>query len=298
MLLSAELRARLERLSMSSRRRVSAQWSGRHSSRHKGESLDFADYREYVPGDDFRRIDHNLWARLGVLLVRQFEAEEELPLRIVVDTSASMGFYRKLEVARVLAAMMTYVGLAGGDRVQLVAVPGGQAVGALTVQGERSVLMGPAARHLSRWPYLESWLERLTAAGTAPLAPALRRLAGEGPHRGSVVLLSDLLTADWRPGIDGLGIGTGGVVLHILGEEELDPQLAGDLRLRDSETGSEVEVSTSEETMRRYRATLEEFALEASRRARRAGLDYVLVPARDGATEQVLSALARARAVT
>ena len=73
MLLEAELRGRLERLSLRSRRRVMAQWSGRHSSRHKGESLDFADYREYVPGDDFRRIDHNLWARLGVLLVRQFE---------------------------------------------------------------------------------------------------------------------------------------------------------------------------------------------------------------------------------
>ena len=80
-----------------------AQWSGRHSSRHKGESLDFADYREYVPGDDFRRIDHNLWARLGVLLVRQFEAEEELPLKVVIDTSASMGFYGKLETARTLA---------------------------------------------------------------------------------------------------------------------------------------------------------------------------------------------------
>ena len=107
MLLDAELRGRLERLSLQSRRRVTAQWSGRHSSRHKGESLDFADYREYVPGDDFRRIDHNLWARLGVLLVRQFEAEEELPLKVVVDTSASMGFYRKLETAQRLAAMMS-----------------------------------------------------------------------------------------------------------------------------------------------------------------------------------------------
>ena len=120
--LTAELRGRLERLSLRSRRRVTAQWSGRHSSRHKGESLDFADYREYVPGDDFRRIDHNLWARLGVLLVRQFEAEEELPLKVVIDTSASMGFYRKLEVGKVLAGMMAYLGLAGGDRVQVYRV--------------------------------------------------------------------------------------------------------------------------------------------------------------------------------
>jgi uncharacterized protein (DUF58 family) len=288
MLLEAELRGRLERLSLRSRRRVTAQWSGRHSSRHKGESLDFADYREYVPGDDFRRIDHNLWARLGVLLVRQFEAEEELPLKVVVDTSASMGFYRKLETARVLAAMMAYLGLAGGDRVQLIGVPG---------PTEKPIRLGPAGRHLSRWPHLEAWLESLTAEGTMPLAPALRRLAGEGPNRGSIILLSDLMTSDWQSAIDGLGIGAGGVVLHVLGQEELDPQMAGDLRLADAETGSEIPVSTSEETMRRYRTALERFAQEAAGRARRAGLDYVLVPALDGAADQVLGALARAEAL-
>ncbi len=288
MLLEAELRGRLERLSLRSRRRVTAQWSGRHSSRHKGESLDFADYREYVPGDDFRRIDHNLWARLGVLLVRQFEAEEELPLKVVVDTSASMGFYHKLETARVLAAMMAYLGLAGGDRVQLIGIPG---------PTEKPIRLGPAGRHLSRWPHLESWLESLTAEGTMPLAPALRRLAGEGPNRGSIILLSDLMTPDWQSAIDGLGIGAGGVVLHILGQEELDPQMAGDLRLADAETGSEIPVSTSEETMRRYRCALERFAQEAAGRARRAGLDYVLVPALDGAADQVLGALAGAQAL-
>jgi uncharacterized protein (DUF58 family) len=288
MLLDAELRGRLERLSLQSRRRVTAQWSGRHSSRHKGESLDFADYREYVPGDDFRRIDHNLWARLGVLLVRQFEAEEELPLKVVVDTSASMGFYRKLETARRLAAMMTYLGLAGGDRVQLVGIPG---------PSQQPIRLGPAGRHLSRWPHLESWLESLTAEGALPLGPAMRRLAGEGPNRGSIILLSDLMTPDWRSAVDGLGVGAGGVVLHILGQEELDPQLAGDLRLADAETGSEVPVSTSEETMRRYRAALEGFAQEAAGRARRSGLDYVLVPAGDDAAEQVLAALARAEAL-
>ena len=285
MLLEAELRGRLERLSLQSRRRVTAQWSGRHSSRHKGESLDFADYREYVPGDDFRRIDHNLWARLGVLLVRQFEAEEELPLKVVVDTSASMGFYQKLDTARVLAAMMAYLGLAGGDRVQLIGVPG---------PVEKPIRLGPAGRHLSRWPHLEAWLESLTAAGSIPLAPALRRLAGEGPNRGSIVLLSDLMTPDWQSAIDGLGVGVGGVVLHVLGQEELDPQIAGDLRLADAETGVETPVSTSEETMRRYRAALERFAQEAAGRARRAGLDYVLVPAVAGAPAQVLGALARA----
>jgi uncharacterized protein (DUF58 family) len=209
-------------------------------------------------------------------------------LKVVVDTSASMGFYRKLETARVLAAMMAYLGLAGGDRVQLIGVPG---------PTEKPIRLGPAGRHLSRWPHLEAWLESLTAEGTMPLAPALRRLAGEGPNRGSIILLSDLMTSDWQSAIDGLGIGAGGVVLHVLGQEELDPQMAGDLRLADAETGSEIPVSTSEETMRRYRTALERFAQEAAGRARRAGLDYVLVPALDGAADQVLGALARAEAL-
>jgi hypothetical protein len=162
---------------------------------------------------------------------------------------------------------------------------------------EKPIRLGPAGRHLSRWPHLESWLESLTAEGTAPMAPALRRLAGEGPNRGSIILLSDLMTPDWRSAIDGLGIGAGGVVLHVLGEEELDPQLAGDLRLADAETGSEIPVSTSEETLRRYRTALERFAQEAAGRARRAGLDYVLVPAVDGAADQVLGALAKTEAL-
>lgn len=288
MILTPELRARLERLSVQSRRRVSAQWAGRHSSRHKGESLDFADYREYVPGDDFRRIDHNLWARLGVLLVRQFEAEEELPLKVVLDTSKSMSFFSKFEVARVLAAMLAYLGLAGGDRVQLFAVPGDEG---------NAVRLGPVGRHLSQWPRLELWLESLQPTGRGSLASAVRRLSGEGTVRGSLILVSDLLTPDWQPALDGPAVGSGGVVLHVLGQEELSPDLAGDLRLADSESGGELEVSTSEDTMHRYREALERFALEASGRARRSGLDYVLVPALPGAPDQVLAALARAEAV-
>lgn len=286
MLLPAELRGRLERLSLVTRRRVIAQWAGRHSSRHKGESLDFADYRQYVPGDDYRRIDHNLWARLGVLLVRQFEAEEELPLRVVLDASASMGFYRKLEVGKVLAGMITYLGLAGGDRVSVYALGGGQ-----------SLQIGPVGRHLSRWPQLEKWLEGIAPGGGGDFAPTLRKLAGEGVSRGALILVSDLLSPDYGPALDGLGVGAGGVVLHVLSEEELNPGLAGDLRLADSESGSEVEVSTSEDAMRRYRLALEEFASEAAARSRRAGLDYVLVPAVDDAPMQVLAALSRAEAL-
>ncbi len=271
MLLEAEVRARLERLRMHSRRRVRALWSGANPSVRKGESLDFADYREYVPGDDFRRIDHQLWARLGVLLVRQFEAEEELPIRVVVDVSRSMGFYGKFGTARRVAAVVTYLGLSGGDRVQLYSIPGA---------GDRPLEVGPVGRHLSAWPRLETWLETAQlSVGGAEMSPAVRQLAGSGVLRGSLILVSDLLNEDWGSALDGLRVAGGGVVLHVLGAEELDPQLAGDLDLVDTETGQKLPLSTSGATMNRYRQVLEEFVTGAQGRARRSGLDYVLIPA-------------------
>lgn len=281
MLLEPRFRARLERLALGVKGRVSAQWAGRHSSTRLGESLDFADYRPYQPGDDYRRIDHNLRARLGVVMIRQFEAEQELPLEVVVDLSASMSIHGKEASARRLAATVAYMGLASGDRVRVWAVPG---------DGGRSEVCGPSGRHLSAWPRIESWLEARPVAGTGSLRNVGRRLAGSG---GSVVLVSDLMMEEWRDVIDGLAPTAGGLVLHLLGGEELNPTLAGDLELVDIESGAKVPVSTTEDVLRRYRRSLEEFATEAARRSRRAGLDYLLVQAGVGAEERALDGLAR-----
>lgn len=285
MLLEPRLRARLERLALGVRGRVSAQWAGRHSSKRLGESLDFADYRPYQPGDDYRRIDHNLRARLGVVMVRQFEAEQELPIEIVVDLSASMGLHGKERSARTLAAMVTYMGLAAGDRVRLWAIPG---------EGTRSEIQGPSGRHLSAWPLMEAWLEGRPVGGAGTLRNVGRRLSGSG---GSVVLVSDLLMEGWEDVIDGLVSTAGGLVLHLLAPEELDPSLTGDLDLIDVESDARVPVSTSEEVLAEYRLVLEKFASEAARRSRRAGLDYLLVESGHGAPERALEGLARREVV-
>lgn len=282
MLLSPDLRSRLDRLSLSTRGRVQALWAGGHASVRKGESLDFADYRPYVPGDDFRKIDHNLWARLGQVLIRQYEAEEELPLRLVLDASASMSLYGKHDTAVRLAAVVAYLTLAGGDRVQPSVTPG---------RDGRPVLIGPAGRHASAWPRMEQWLEALVPAGEAPLTPAVRSLIGGSPTRGPVVLISDLFDDEWERALDSLSVGAGGIVLHVLGTEELEPDISGDLRLRDVETGNQIDVSTSADTLSTYRSTLETFVADAAGRARRAGLDYLLVEARPDAPDRALAAL-------
>lgn len=288
MLLSPELRARLERLSLHTRSRVRGKWAGRHASKQLGESIDFADYREYVPGDDFRRIDHNLRARLGVVMVRLFEAEDELPLRLVIDSSASMGFGAKFRVAQELAAVMSFLALAGGDRVYPVQVPGSDG---------RSFTTGPPSRHLSGWPVLESWLERLTPSGVGALTPAVHSLVGNATIRGPIVLISDLLDDAWEKSIDAMGTMGSGTVLQVLAPDELEPDLSGDLRLIDSESGRAVDLSTSSDALASYRTARDTFLAGAASRARRAGLEYVLVLAEPGAAERTLSALARAQAV-
>lgn len=285
MLLEPRFRARLERLSLGVQGRVRAQWAGRHSSSRLGESLDFADYRPYQPGDDYRRIDHNLRARLGVLMIRQFEAEQELPIEVVLDLSGSMGLYGKDHSARRLAAMVAYMGLAAGDRVRVWAIPGDDG---------RAEIMGPTGRHLSAWPRIEAWLEGRPVTGAGTLRHVGRRLAGSG---GSVVLVSDLMVEEWSDVLDGLVTTAGGLVLHLLAPEELSPTLAGDLDLIDVETGARVPVSTTEDVLLRYRQGVEAFATAAARRSRRAGLDYLLVESGPGAEERALEGLARREVV-
>lgn len=288
MLLEPEFRARLERLALVSKGRVRGMWAGGHASTQRGESLDFADYREYTPGDDFRRIDHSLWARLGVVLVRLFEAEDELPLRLVLDRSASMDFGSKLDTARRLAAMIGFLGLAGGDRVVPFCSP-----------GENGAPFGtrPSLRHLGGWPSLEHWIESPPAEGAANLDAIARYLAGNATTRGPSVIISDFLGEGAVASLDTFGFSGGGTVLHVLAPDELDPGFSGDLRLVDSETGKEVNVSTTPDAMQKYRDAVDDFIASLATRARRNGLDYVLVPADVEAHVKVLAELTDGRLV-
>lgn len=288
MLLEPELRDRLDRLSMAAGNRVRSSYTGRHRSKHLGESLDFADYREYVPGDDYRRIDHQLWARLGQVLVRRFEAEEELTVTIILDATASMGMGGKFETARRVAAIVSYLALSSGDRVVPVVIAG---------DGGRPTTRGPIGRHRSAWPTIERWLESIDTAGTTPLAGAIRGVVGPVAGKGAVVVVSDLLDEGWERVLDGAGLGTGGVVAHVLAPDELEPAIVGDVRLVDVETGDEVEASTSPDMLDEYRDAVGSFVAGAAGRSRRVGLEHVLVQAGPGAGEEFLRQMAASGAL-
>src|SRR5436309_3138331 len=124
-LLTPELVRRLEQFQLLAARRAKSSARGERRSRARGQSVEFADYRNYVHGDDFRYLDWNLYGRLERLFLKLYEEERELPVRIFLDASESMTFGepRKFDFARQIAAAVGYVALSGFDRVSVIPFP-------------------------------------------------------------------------------------------------------------------------------------------------------------------------------
>jgi uncharacterized protein (DUF58 family) len=261
-LLDARLLARLEALQLGTRRRLAGQFAGEHRSPRRGASPDFADYRQYHPGDDFRRIDYFLYARLDILVLKLFEAEDDLHVRLLVDTSASMASDGKLDAARRVAAALGFVALIRRDTVSV-----------------HTFQPRPAAPRFAgrgRVPALFDHLGGLEAGGPTPFAAAASHLLARPGPAGLTVVISDLLTPDWRGAITRLPArGAEVVVVHVLAPSELRPALAGDVELIDRETGQRVAVSLAPETLRRYETSVEGWLEDVEARCRQVGAGYV-----------------------
>lgn len=266
MLLEPEILARLERLSLSTRGRMSGTYPGTHRSRRLGSSVDFADWRAYVPGDDFRRIDYQIYARLDRLLVRLYEAEDQVSLQIVLDATASMAFNAKFETAARVSGALAYLASLHGDRARIWVVDSG------------GIRPSPWARSRDSAIAVFRWLEDVRPGGGADLTTALQRFGSAGGLQGMTVLASDLLTEHWEAALRRLSApSAGGAVLHVLSADELDPELRGDLLLVDSEAGGTVEVSVSEQVLRRYRERTQRWLRQVSETCARRGLVHELV---------------------
>src|SRR5690349_10779635 len=187
-LVTPELLRRLEQFQLLAQRRAKSTARGERRSKARGQSVEFADYRNYVAGDDFRYLDWNLYGRLERLFLKLYEEERELPVRIFLDSSESMTFGepRKFDFARQIAAAVGYVALCGFDRVSVIPFPDNPDEAAMrgalrTVRGRKSALR-----------FFQN-LSQLTAKGSANFNEALRRGALEARQAGVAVVLSDFL---------------------------------------------------------------------------------------------------------
>jgi uncharacterized protein (DUF58 family) len=284
-LLTPELLRRLEQFQMLASRRAKSSAKGERRSRARGQSVEFADYRTYVHGDDFRYLDWALYGRLERLFLKLYEEERELPVRIFLDSSESMAFGtpRKFDFARQLAAAIGYVALCGFDRVSVVPFPSGgpdakvQGTARSVEMGARNALRSVRGKK-SGIQYFQN-LSALSAGGVADLNQALRRGALEARQSGLAVVLSDFLDpAGYETGLSALTArGFQVDVVQILAPEELAPTSFGDLRLVDSETGAMQEVTFGRFRLKAYQQSVQNFIQRLREYCQSRGINFFSV---------------------
>jgi uncharacterized protein (DUF58 family) len=238
----------LERLLLLMRSPVRGGLKGGRRSVKKGQSVEFADYRDYTLGDDLRQLDWNVYARLERLFVKLFVEEEDVTVTLLIDASASMasGQPQKLLFAKRAAAALGYIGLASEDRVAVSALSGRVARRRAALRGS-----GRVFRLLADLSAIEP------ADGPTDLVAAARHAGAQLHGRGVVVLLSDLLDPAADKVIRELAAtGSELIILHVLSPDELDPPLEGDLRLVDAETDERVDVTVDLATLDAYKGRL------------------------------------------
>lgn len=292
-LLSPGLLRHLEQFQLLAARRARSSARGERRSRARGQSVEFADYRNYVPGDDFRYLDWNLYGRLDRLFLKLYEEERELPVRIFLDVSESMSFGTpsKLHFARQIAAAIGYVALCGFDRVTVCSFPetaenAAYRAALRKVRGKRSTLT-----------FFQN-LGALSAKGNASLNDSLRRGAIEARQAGVAVVLSDFLDpAGYETGLTALG-GRGFHVnaVQVLSPEEINPSTFGDLRLVDSENGSVQEVTFGRYRLKAYQQTVQNFCQRLREFCQSRGIPFFSV-ASDASLEALLLKQLRAAEV-
>lgn len=279
-LVGPTLLRRLDRLDVVSRKVFAGKLPGERRSKKRGQSVEFDDYRNYVPGDDLRHVDWNVYARHERFFIKLFREEEDLSLHVIVDCSPSMdaasgdGGPSKLLYAHRLATALGYIGLVNQNRVSV------SSFGGATGQGPGGLVRLSPMRGRMNVQRLARFLMQSLAPPDADAQQrtpddedfntAMRAIAAGRAERGIMVVLSDFLfRSDLTRGLNYLaGAGGGGsfdtYCLQLLTPEEVDPAraesmgLVGDLRLTDAETGAGAEVTISGDLIKRYRQRLEE----------------------------------------
>jgi uncharacterized protein (DUF58 family) len=274
----------LRALVLRNKRMLPGPGAGRRRSPRAGSSVELMDYRNYVPGDDLRRLDWNVLARLDSLFVRVFRAEENLLVRVYLDISRSMSFGEpaKVGLARPLAGALAYVGLLGYDRVETAALGGPSLQIIPTASGE----VGTAR--------IWQFLSRLEATGRGDLHRQALEAASRVREPGLTILITDgLLDGGLLPTMRQLlAMGHELTLVQVLDRQELEPALEGDWRLTDSENRTrQVEVTLTPVTTVDYRQRMQAYIQELRDFCRKHGAGYFLVPSDTPLEEAVFGLL-------
>jgi uncharacterized protein (DUF58 family) len=266
-LLEPDFLARLEQLELVSKKIFLGRMKGERRSKRKGQSVEFADYRNYVIGDDLRFLDWNLYARLDRLFIRLFMEEEDLHFSILLDNSLSMdfGMPSKLHYAKQVAAALGFIGLVNMDRVVIEAF-----------NEQLTQSMPPARGRRSLWRMMD-FLQKIEPAGPSNLRQALKTFTIKCSGKGIVVLLSDLMDkGGYEDALRYLVTRQLDIyVIQILSQEEIEPEVVGDLRLVDIEDDDVAEITVSAPLLKRYKQNLAAYRAALHEFCTRRGIAYL-----------------------
>lgn len=276
-LFDAAFFSKLNYLKLAMHIRLDKGLSGGRKSSAKGSSVEFSDFREYLPGDDIRRIDWNVYGRLDKLYVKQFMEEKEAFYHIFLDTSASMDFgeEKKSVMALRLSAVFAWLVLKQLDRVEIVTLQNGRL-------GKTSPVVGR-----SSFQRLLKELEQVSFGGNTRINEAVKKCRLGG--RGICILISDFLDPN---GIDEairyLTFKRQEIFLiQVLAREEVEFDGEGTLALEDMETGQQVRVTVTRQTIRAYEEAAAAHTQALQRLAKRYGCAFLQVVA-DEELEKVI----------
>ena len=290
-MLSDAFLSRLDTLQLAMKGRASGGAGGTRRSRQTGSSAEFSDYREYIPGDDIRRIDWNAMARFDKLFMKLFMEEQESAVTVLLDGSASMG--EKWETARQAAEAVGYLALTGGDRLRVYCLqekdPANPALSGLR--------MSPLLSGRQAYARLEQFLDTCSPAGTADLTESVMRL--EGLRKGLCFLISDCYAEEGiGKALDSLRFRAQKcAVIQPMSPFELNPEADGALRLTDSENGSHVDLLADREALANYRQTLERFLEEIRETCFTRETPYILLDAGKNFEEEWIPLLSQSRMI-
>ena len=266
--LDTRVLSRLAAIPLFSRRPMMGNVSGRHTSPHRGSSVEFAEYRKYAPGDDLRRMDWRAYGRSEKYFVKEFEADTNLRCCMIIDTSGSMGFgsgdITKIEYARRIAGSIGYLAVAQGDAVGLSCVADG------IVQNL------PAKRNPAHLRTFNDLIEKAEPNGPTNLIPTLHELAETIRQRALIILVSDLFVEpdELHDCFQHLLFRKHDLaVFHLYDPLELSFNMKRPTRFLDMEGGASIFVEPNEISDRYHRA-LEEYREQVRQVTVEASVDY------------------------
>jgi len=284
-LLDPKFMARLDALDVLSRKILQGKLQGEQRSKRRGQSVEFADHRAYVVGDDLRFVDWNVYGRLDQLFLKLFLEEQDLTVHILADTSASMsvGDPSKALFAKRLTAALGYVSLVNNNRLTI----------SLFGEGVRARMANVRGR--SYLPQMTEMLLTAECDGSSDFEKTCRDVAAGRIGSGVTIVISDFL---FKQGYENalrrlIGARYDLYVIQVLSPQEISPELAGDLKLLDVEDADLAEITVSFALLKYYKRNLAAYCTELSDFCTHRGAIYVRANSADSIESLVLNYLRR-----